>query len=195
MIRMEYPKANIEGLTDREKIYALKKQLDTLTNNVQLVLESIDGDIEGINEYIGGVPDELDNSVSTISERVDEMENAVGDYGTRIDALEERFDVTDTQTITYTTAAGWAKAGEYTASKRGLYKIFAIYVNSPVTGVAIAEDPTYPSVVYLRILSEGTTGASFETIAYLDPHTYGIWVKNSTAGRTNRVYITPLIYL
>lgn len=83
MIRMEYPKANIEGLTDREKIYALKKQLDTLTNNVQLVLESIDGDIEGINEYIGGVPDELDNSMSTISERVDEVETAVG-------TLEER---------------------------------------------------------------------------------------------------------
>lgn len=83
MIRMEYPKANIEGLTDREKIYALKKQLDTLTNNVQLVLESIDGDLEGINEYIGGVPDELDNSVSPISKRVDEVETAVG-------TLEER---------------------------------------------------------------------------------------------------------
>lgn len=89
MIRMEYPKANIEGLSDREKIYALKKQLDTLTNNVQLVLESIDGDLEGINEYIGGVPDELDNSMSTISKRVDEVETAVGTLEERDYIVEE----------------------------------------------------------------------------------------------------------
>lgn len=53
MIRLEYPKASLEGLTDTEKIFALKKQLDTLTNNLQLVLESIDGDIEDLKEATG----------------------------------------------------------------------------------------------------------------------------------------------
>lgn len=73
MIRMEYPKANIEGLTDIEKIYALKRQLDTLTNNVQLVLESIDGDIEGINESIGGTQNDGEEDASTIREDINDL--------------------------------------------------------------------------------------------------------------------------
>lgn len=55
MIRLEYPKFNLDGLTDKQKIYALKGQLDTLTNNIQLVLESIDGDIEGINDALNEI--------------------------------------------------------------------------------------------------------------------------------------------
>ncbi len=55
MIRLEYPKFNLDGLTDKQKIYALKGQLDTLTNNIQLVLESIDGDIESINDALNEI--------------------------------------------------------------------------------------------------------------------------------------------
>lgn len=55
MIRLEYPKFNLDGLTDKQKIYALKGQLDTLTNNIQLVLESINGDIEGINDALNEI--------------------------------------------------------------------------------------------------------------------------------------------
>lgn len=79
MIRMEYPKANIEGLSTEEKVIAVKRQLDMLTNNVQLVLESINGDLEGIIEYIGGVPDEGVDTVTSVVDRVDAVEKTVGD--------------------------------------------------------------------------------------------------------------------
>lgn len=46
MIQMEYPKANLDGLNDSEKIRALKRQLDMLTDNIQIVLNSIGDDID-----------------------------------------------------------------------------------------------------------------------------------------------------
>lgn len=55
MIRLEYPKVSLEGLSDKQKIYALKGQLDSLTNSIQLVLESINGDIEGINDTLNEI--------------------------------------------------------------------------------------------------------------------------------------------
>lgn len=45
MIRMEYPRASLEGLTAEEKVYALQKQVDMLTYNLQIVLDSIEEDI------------------------------------------------------------------------------------------------------------------------------------------------------
>lgn len=42
MIRMEYPKVDLEKFPDREKVYALKRQVDTLTDNLQIVLDSIE---------------------------------------------------------------------------------------------------------------------------------------------------------
>jgi hypothetical protein len=45
MIRMEYPRANLEGLATDEKVYALQKQVDMLTYNLQIVLDSIEEDI------------------------------------------------------------------------------------------------------------------------------------------------------
>lgn len=50
MIRMEYPKADLSGLTDTEKIVALKRQVDILTDNLQIVLESIEADLEDMRK-------------------------------------------------------------------------------------------------------------------------------------------------
>lgn len=48
MIRMEYPRVSLEGLTADEKVYALQKQVDTLTHNLQIVLDSISDDLDSL---------------------------------------------------------------------------------------------------------------------------------------------------
>lgn len=51
MIRMEYPKPNLDDLSTDEKISALKRQVDILTDNLQIVLDSIEDDLKSlINE-------------------------------------------------------------------------------------------------------------------------------------------------
>ena len=46
MIRMEYPKTDISNLSDHDKIIALKNQVDMLANNLQIVMDSIEDDLE-----------------------------------------------------------------------------------------------------------------------------------------------------
>ena len=48
MIRMEYPRVSLEGLTADEKVYALQKQVDMLTHNLQIVLDSISDDLDSL---------------------------------------------------------------------------------------------------------------------------------------------------
>ena len=48
MIQMEYPKLPLDGLTPEEQTMALKRQVDILTDNLQIVLNSIEADIEDI---------------------------------------------------------------------------------------------------------------------------------------------------
>lgn len=48
MIQMEYPKLPLGGLTPEEKVVALKRQVDILTDNLQIVLNSIEADIDGV---------------------------------------------------------------------------------------------------------------------------------------------------
>ena len=45
MIRMEYPRVSLDGLPADEKVYALQRQVDILTYNLQIVLDSIEEDI------------------------------------------------------------------------------------------------------------------------------------------------------
>lgn len=55
MIRMEYPKVDLERFPENEKVYALKRQVDTLTDNLQIVLDSIEeGGSGGTYVYYGG---------------------------------------------------------------------------------------------------------------------------------------------
>ena len=80
MIRLEYPKFNIEGLRDSEKLSTIKRQLDTLTNNIQLVLESISGDVETLSEFVGN-NNEAENSenISTITEAITSITETIGE--------------------------------------------------------------------------------------------------------------------
>lgn len=48
MIRMEYPRAELERYPDSEKVFALKKQVDMLTYNLQIVLDSIEDDMQNL---------------------------------------------------------------------------------------------------------------------------------------------------
>lgn len=52
MIRMEYPRASLEGLSADEKVEALQKQVDMLTYNLQIVLDSIEDDIDSLKEEV-----------------------------------------------------------------------------------------------------------------------------------------------
>ena len=52
MIRMEYPRVSLDGLTTDEKVSALQKQVDMLTYNLQIVLDSIGDDIDSLKEEV-----------------------------------------------------------------------------------------------------------------------------------------------
>lgn len=185
MIRMEYPKANIEGLSTEEKIIAVKRQLDMLTNNVQLVLESIDGDIEGINEYIGGVPDELDNSVSSISERVDEVETAVG-------TLEERDYIVEQGTDGIWTYRKWSSglcevygkysdtsSTAYTSAGVGYYRLLTVNLPNVLTAI---DNPQ---------LSARTGNVGGVTLRDVSATALGILIfSTTTTGRPIDLYIS-----
>ena len=49
MIQMEYPKLPLDGLTPEEQIKALKRQVDILTDNLQIVLNSIEDDVGNVD--------------------------------------------------------------------------------------------------------------------------------------------------
>lgn len=52
MIRLEFPKVELgKYSTDAEKIEALKRQVDMLTYNLQITLDSIEADIEDYYEH------------------------------------------------------------------------------------------------------------------------------------------------
>lgn len=54
MIRMEYPQVNLDGFPEQEKVIALKKQVDMLTYNLQIVLNSIEDDLQDTVNNSGG---------------------------------------------------------------------------------------------------------------------------------------------
>lgn len=57
MIKMEFPRAELERYAnDTDRIYALKRQVDMLINNLQIVLDSIEDDIN------------IENATTTIHE-------------------------------------------------------------------------------------------------------------------------------
>lgn len=161
MIRMEYPKANIEGLTDREKIYALKKQLDTLTNNVQLVLESIDGDIEGINEYIGGASDSMEDSVQPITERVDAVESD-------IDALEEAMQFEESgYTPNFVQVSGLTIANpifKYFRVGKMLYILGRFQVTAVNTSVGASVQISLPNGMTAKNMGVGACGQAVDGV-------------------------------
>lgn len=53
MIRMEFPRADLNAYPDEEKVYALKRQVDMLINNLQIVLDSIEDDMKSLIEQKG----------------------------------------------------------------------------------------------------------------------------------------------
>ena len=75
MIMMEYPKAELEGLTTEEKIYALKRQVDILTDNLQIVLNSIEHDMDI------GIVDESSDSIWSKIKNLVAKENAKIPFG------------------------------------------------------------------------------------------------------------------
>lgn len=89
MIKLEFPKANLNAYESVEdKVKALKGQVDTLSANLQIILDSIDESIdeETIRELVAPDLDSMSKSVKEISDRVTDIEDA--DYGTRVDGLE-----------------------------------------------------------------------------------------------------------
>lgn len=67
MIRMEFPRAELERYAnDTDRIYALKRQVDMLINNLQIVLDSIEDDID------------IENATTTIYEDSGDTPTPVG---------------------------------------------------------------------------------------------------------------------
>lgn len=54
MIRLEYPKVNLEKFPEADKVTALKRQVDMLTYNLQIVLDSIEDDLQSAISSISG---------------------------------------------------------------------------------------------------------------------------------------------
>lgn len=66
MIRMEYPRVRLDGLPADEKAYALQRQVDILTYNLQIVLDSIEEDLQSaISSFSGESNDSGEGSGGT----------------------------------------------------------------------------------------------------------------------------------
>jgi hypothetical protein len=96
MIKLEFPKTNLNAYESAEdKVKALKGQVDTLSTNLQIILDSIDESIDedAIKELVSPDIDSINRGMREISDRVADIEDRVtdiedADYGTRVDELE-----------------------------------------------------------------------------------------------------------
>lgn len=74
MIQMEYPKLPLDGLTPEEQIKALKRQVDILTDNLQIVLNSIEddvGNVDNTSDKDKPISDAVQEALDEISEALD----------------------------------------------------------------------------------------------------------------------------
>lgn len=74
MIQMEYPKLPLDGLTPEEQIKALKRQVDILTDNLQIVLNSIEddvGNVDNTSDKDKPISDAVQEALDEVSEALD----------------------------------------------------------------------------------------------------------------------------
>ena len=74
MIQMEYPKLPLDGLTPEEQVKALKRQVDILTDNLQIVLNSIEddmGNVDNTSDKDKPISDAVQEALDEISEALD----------------------------------------------------------------------------------------------------------------------------
>ena len=106
--------------------------------------------------------------------------------------LNDRLTFEAITTVSYTTSTTWAKAGTFTVNKQGIYRIRAAYQNAPVGGVAIG-GANITGVSLADTIYTSDTNGSLDFICFLSAKQYSLWVKCSSAGKTNNVQISRLI--
>lgn len=95
-------------------------------------------------------------------------------------------------TVSYTTSTTWAKAGTFTVNKQGIYRVRAAYQNAPVSGVAVGS-ANITSISLADTIYTADTNSSLDFICFMNAKQYSLWVKCSSAGKTNNVMISRLI--
>lgn len=138
MIKLEFPKANLaQYRTTEEKLLALKGQVDTLSNNLRIMLDSIDESIdeESIREIVAPDIDSIAGSVDELSERTDELSE-------RTDGLEGRDYIVEQGTSGIWTYRKWNSGvaecwGIYSNTISASTVSNGNYINYPFTFIAI----------------------------------------------------------
>lgn len=121
-----------------------------------------------------------------------DMKKALTKITTWLGLFNDRLTATSIATISYTTNTTWAKVGTFTADKQGLYRIRAAYQNAPVSGVAIG-GANITGVSLADTIYTSDTNGSLDFVYFTTAKQCSIWVKCSSAGKTNNVSVTRLI--
>ena len=53
MIRLEYPREDLDSYPEDQKVYALQRELERLTGNLMIVLDSIEDDLRSLIDKKG----------------------------------------------------------------------------------------------------------------------------------------------
>lgn len=114
MIRLEYPRVDINNYPkDSEKLFAIKSQLDMLTHNLIIVLESISGDIEGVTDSIT----ELKESIKNIDGQESSGGGGGSDTYTETDPI---FNASPARGISATNITNWNNKSDFSGSYNDL---------------------------------------------------------------------------
>lgn len=114
MIRLEYPRVDINNYPkDSEKLFAIKSQLDMLTHNLIIVLESISGDIEGVTDSIT----ELKESIKNIDGQESSGGGGGSDTYTETDPV---FNASPARGISATNITNWNNKSDFSGSYNDL---------------------------------------------------------------------------
>ena len=108
MIQMEYPKLPLDGLTPEEQVKALKRQVDILTDNLQIVLNSIEddvGNVDNTSDKDKPVSDAVQEALDTKVDKVTGKGLSTNDYTT---SAKDKVDGIEAYVVETGTSNGWS---------------------------------------------------------------------------------------
>lgn len=107
MIQMEYPKLPLDGLTPEEQVAALKRQVDILTDNLQIVLNSIEadvGNVDNTSDKDKPISDAVQEALDTKVDKVTGKGLSTNDYTT---TAKDKVDGIEAYVVESGTSNGW----------------------------------------------------------------------------------------
>ena len=144
MIQMEYPKLPLDGLTPEEQVKALKRQVDILTDNLQIVLNSIEDDVgnvdntsdkdKPISDAVQEALDEISEALDTKVDKVTGKGLSTNDYTT---SAKDKVDGIEAYVVESGTSNGWnyKKYSDGTIEAWSYRSTTLSHYSNPITGL------------------------------------------------------------